>query len=74
MTEYERLKHRAATAADDGVYQWALDEIDKLNRALGYFLDLDPENPFAWKYKREKADAMARELMEIGKIYVTKFD
>ena len=69
MTNYECLKYRAETAADDGIYQWALEEIDKLNRALDYFLDFDPMNPLHPKYTREKADALAREVMGIGMIY-----
>ena len=34
MTDYECLKHRVLTAADDGVYEWALGEIERLREAL----------------------------------------
>lgn len=62
-----KLEQRLANA--DKLYQQVYDENKRLRQALGYFLDSDPENVFAWKYKREEADAMAREVMGIGMIY-----
>lgn len=40
MTDYEVLKHRVLTAADDGIYEWALDEIERLREALSAMTEL----------------------------------
>lgn len=39
MNEYEILKSRADTAADDGIYDWALNEIERLRKELKSLVD-----------------------------------
>jgi hypothetical protein len=40
--------------------------IAELEKALNYFLDRDEDKPQNWKYRRDKAERLARDAMEGG--------
>jgi len=52
----------------------AADEIERLREAIDLFLAVDPEKTHNWLHDREKAAALVKEYLSIGKdfLQVTK--
>jgi len=51
-----------AHAALNGANQ-AADEIERLREALNIFMAIDPDKSSSWLYKREKAEALVKEIL-----------
>ena len=72
MDIVERLRKRAATWVSVGwgnndIFDEAANEIERLREALNIFMAKDPDKSSAWLYKREKAEALVKELLSTGK-------
>lgn len=48
------------TYGPPAIQQDAAQMIDALAQSLAFFLDRDPEKPYAWLYTREQAEKLAK--------------